>query len=146
MQDVKGPRPWAYAVVYRREADEVHAYCEALPEAIAAGVNEAEAGREMREAIAAAVRGRIKDGMEIPMPDGVGVDAVVLPAQLAAKACVYLAWRSAKVSKTELAKRMGRTETEVRRVLDPDHGTKLDQLDEAARALGGRLEVSFAAG
>ena len=40
---------------------------------------------------------------------------------------------------------MGRSETEVRRILDPHRGTKIDQLDEAARALGGRLVIHFEA-
>jgi antitoxin HicB len=56
---------------------------------------------------------------------------------------VYHAWKEAKVSKTELARRLGRNEIEVRRILNPRHGTKLDQLEEAAKALGGRLTVAF---
>jgi hypothetical protein len=34
---------------------------------------------------------------------------------------------------------------EVRRILDPRRGTKLDQLEEAARALGGHLSITFEA-
>lgn len=49
------------------------------------------------------------------------------------------------MSKVALAAKMGRAESEVRRILDPDHGTKLDQLEEAAVGLGGRLVVAFEA-
>lgn len=41
--------------------------------------------------------------------------------------------------------KMGRAESEVRRILDPDDGTKLDQLEEAAVGLDGRLVVAFEA-
>ena len=137
---------WTYAVELRKADGEVHAYSAALPEAIAAGFTADDALAEMRQAVIAAVRGRIKDGMDLPHSDGAGTaHAVVLPAQLAAKAAVYAAWRAAGLSKSELARSMGRTETEARRILDPDHGTKLDQMEEAAIALGGRLSVSFAA-
>lgn len=89
MSKQEAARPWAYAVEYRKEAGEVHAYCAALPEAIAAGPTEADAAREMGEALIAAVRGRMKDGMDLPAPDGAGSGSVALPAQLAADARDY---------------------------------------------------------
>lgn len=142
------PEPWAYPVELRHEHGEVHAYSSALPEAIASGATEADALREMREAVAAAIRGRIKDGTDLPEPPRARRAErfqAELPARLAAKASVYSAWKRAGLSKVALGERMGRTETEVRRILDPDHGTKLDQIEEAAKALGGRLVVSFEA-
>ncbi len=115
-----------------------------MPEAIAAGATEADALREMREAIVAAVRGRMKDAMDLSPPairrEG---PRVALPTRLAAKAAVYSAWRASGLSKVALGERIGRSETEVRRLLDPDYGTKLDQLGEAADALGGRLSIAF---
>jgi antitoxin HicB len=62
---------------------------------------------------------------------------------LAAKAAIYSAWKAADLSKVEFARRMTRDEAEVRRILNARYGTKLDQLDEAARALGGRLTIGF---
>ena len=64
----------------------------------------------------------------------------------AAKAAVYRAFKASGLKKVDLARQMGRNEVEVRRILDPHHGTKLGQLDEAARALGGRLSVAFEPG
>ena len=123
---------------------EFHAYSEDLPEAIAAGAAEAGALREMEKAIVAAVRGRMKDGLDLSPPairgDG---PRIALPTRLAAKAAVYSAWRASGLRKVALGERIGRTETEVRRLLDPDYGTKLDQLGEAAAALGGRLSIAF---
>lgn len=138
---------WIYPVALRPEGGEVHAYSEDLPEAIAAGVTEADALREMREALAVAVRGRIKDGMVLEPPRAArdGEHGVSLSSRLAAKALLYVAWKQSGMSKVALAAKMGRAESEVRRILDPDHGTKLDQLEEAAIGLGGRLVVAFEA-
>ena len=140
---------WTYPVELRREEGEFHAYSSAMPEAIAAGATEAEALNEMREALAAAVRGRMKDGMDLSAPDEHGRRKerykVDLPAQLAAKAAVYVAWKQANISKVELAARLERDEKDVRRLLDPDHGTKLEQMDDAMRALGGHLVIGFEA-
>ena len=62
------PTSWIYPVELRREHGEVHAYATALPEAIASGATKGEALAEMREALVAAVRGRIKDGMALAPP------------------------------------------------------------------------------
>jgi antitoxin HicB len=135
---------WHYTIEIRTEAGEYHAYCEDLPEAIAAGPTEVAALHEMRQAIVAAVRGRMKDGMDLSPPAVRGGGShIELPPQLAAKAAVYSAWRASGLTKVAFGERIGRGETEVRRILDPDYGTKLDQLGEAAAALGGRLSVSF---
>lgn len=139
---------WVFPVELRLVEGEWHAYNAALPEAIAAGVTEADALREMGHALVAAVRGRIKDDMELEAPGRsipAGCHPVALPARLASKAAIYSAWKRSGLSKVALAQRIGRAESEVRRILDPDHGTKIDQLDEAAAALGGRLVVSFEA-
>lgn len=97
------------------------------------------------DAIAAIVEHRIKEEEDLPEPSAAqpGEHLIALPAQLAAKAAVYRAWKASGLRKTELARMLGRNEGEVRRILDPKHGTKLAQLDEAARALGGSLAVEF---
>ena len=79
----------------------------------------------------------MEDNEALPLPSRVRKrEPPSRSPHLAAKAAVYTAWKEAGVSKSELARRLRRNETEVRRILDPHHGTKLDQLEEAARALG----------
>lgn len=137
---------WTYPIELRHEEGEIHAYSADLPEAIAGGMTEEEALDEMRHALTAAVRGRMKDGMDLSPPsgqEGAGFHAVALPAQLAAKATVYVTWKDANISKVELAGRLHRDEKDVRRILDPDHGTKLEQMDEAVRAMGGQLVIGY---
>lgn len=116
-----------------------------LPEVVTSGDSLEHALDLASDAIEVAVAGRIEDGMDLPEPSPVqeGEHAIALPAPLAAKVAVYAAWKQSGLKKVELAKAMNRNEAEVRRILDPRHGTKLDQLDEAARALGGRLVVRF---
>ena len=140
-------RDWTYGLELRREGDEVHAYCDDLPEAVASGQTDSDARREMEAALIAAVRGRIKDGMELsppvhPMPHP---GSVALPAWLAAKASLYGAWRASGLTLAGLAERIGRSEEEARAILDPDDLTDLDRLAEAAEALGGRLSIRFEA-
>lgn len=135
----------AYAVALTREGDDIVVSVRDLPEVCTSGDDEAEALSLAADAIAAIVEHRMAKDQPLPAPSPAqpGEHLVALPAPLAAKAAVYGAWRASGMKKTELARLLGRSETEVRRILDPRYGTKLDQLDEAARALGGRLAVGF---
>jgi antitoxin HicB len=78
-----------------------------------------------------------------PTPARRGEYVVAPPAEMIAKAALYTAMAAAGISKVELARRMGINEKEVRRMLDPRHGTKLARLGEAIRALGGRLVIGL---
>jgi len=134
-----------FATAITREGDDYVVSVRDLPEVVTSGSSIEEAIALAADAIEVAVVGRMDDDMEIPVPSALqpGERAIALPATLAAKAAVYEAWKASGLKKTEFAKKLHRNEGEVRRILNPRHGTKLDQLDEAARALGGRLVVSF---
>ncbi len=60
---------------------------------------------------------------------------------MAAKLAVLEAFAASGLSKSELARRIGKNEREARRILDPRHPTKLPALTAALRALGKRLVV-----
>ncbi|MFC2252478.1 type II toxin-antitoxin system HicB family antitoxin [Labrys portucalensis] len=134
---------WIYGVAISRDGDDFVVSVRDLPEVVTSGDNEAQALELAADAIGVIVAGRIKDEADLPEPSALqsGEHAVPLAAQLAAKASIYSLWRAAKVSKSELARRLGLNEGEVRRLLNPEHATKLDRIDEAARALGGRIVV-----
>lgn len=138
-------KPWIFGVRVTHEHGDHVVLVRDLPEVVTSGESLDEALALAADAIEVAVAGRMEDDMDLPEPTAVrkGEHVVPLPAQMAAKASVYAAWKKARLSKTELARRLERNETEVRRILNPRHGTKLDQLDEAARALGGRLSIGF---
>ncbi|MYZ49856.1 type II toxin-antitoxin system HicB family antitoxin [Propylenella binzhouense] len=136
---------WTYGIAIGREGLDYVVSVRDLPEVVTSGSNLQEALDLAADAIEVAVAGRMDDDMALPRPSPLqeGEHAILLSAPIAAKASVYSAWKTAGLTKTELARRLNRNEAEIRRLLNPRHGTKLDQLDEAARALGGRLSVTF---
>lgn len=110
-----------------------------------AGEDEANALRMAADALAEMVAGSIDAGENIPIPAneaGPGEHWVAIEPLLAAKAGLYLAMRAARVSRAELARRLGCDEKEVRRMLDPkQRSTRLPKLQQALAALGKRLVV-----
>ena len=112
-------------------------------EAIVSGATREEAAQAMRDALTAAVRGRIKLGLDLVPPAAPAADereVFILPAALAAKAALYTAWKASGLSKVALGARIGCAE-EVRRILDPDYPTGLARREQVARALGVELVV-----
>jgi antitoxin HicB len=70
-----------------------------------------------------------------------GRPVAILPPLVAAKLALYEAMRAQGITRTELARRFGLQENAVRRLLDLDHRSHIDQIDRALAALGKRLEV-----
>ena len=91
-----------------------------LPEAITSGVDRQDALAQAADCLEEAVAGRIADGLEIPRPSSPrrNQTLVAVPAPTAAKAALYLAMREARIRNTELARRLGCDEKEVRRMLE----------------------------
>lgn len=64
-------------------------------------------------------------------------------ASAAAKALLLQAMEAQQVSPSELARRLGITRQLAARVVDPDHVTKIDTINEALAVLGKRLTFSL---
>jgi antitoxin HicB len=118
-----------------------------MPEAITQGEDVEDALREAADCLEEAVANRIVMGLPIPKPSPVmeGSIPVLLPAQMAAKAALYVAIGEAKISKSELARRLHCDEKEVRRLLDPRHPSKLPRIESALAAVGQKLVVGLQA-
>jgi antitoxin HicB len=71
-----------------------------------------------------------------------GLTLVAVAPEVAAKLALLDAFKAAGIKKSELGRRLGKDEKEIRRILDPKHPTKLPAMVEALRALGKRLVVS----
>jgi antitoxin HicB len=56
---------------------------------------------------------------------------------------LYVAMRERRIPNTELAKRLGVSETVVRRMLNPKHDTKPAKIQAALVAVGMRIVVTF---
>jgi antitoxin HicB len=136
-----------FAVRLERHGDELVVTCRDLPEVVTSGATEAEALAMAEDAVDVVVSAAIDAGLDIPEPTAVrrGELAVSLPAQTAAKLAVWRAFLAAGITKSELARRLGVGENEARRILSPRYRTKLDKLEAAVRALGGRIVIDLAA-
>jgi antitoxin HicB len=88
----------------------------------------------------------IEDGAEIPAPSPPqpGEQLVAAPIDAATQALLHSRMRELGISKVELARRMGKDEKEIRRMLDPRHGTRLQTFRAAFRALGIHPELRVA--
>jgi antitoxin HicB len=114
-----------------------------VPEVVTQGRGEADARSMAEEALGLVLLSYLRRGKPLPKPRVTGrnlVDIAVAP-DMAAKLAVLEAFAAAGISKSELARRIGKDEKEVRRILDPKHPTKLPALITALRALGKRLVV-----
>lgn len=116
-----------------------------LPEALTGGADLEETMAEAADCLAEAIAGRIARGDAIPAPSKLkrGQHPVSVPLYLAPKLALYLAMRDGGMRNTELAKRLGVSETVVRRMLNPKHDTKPEKIQAALAALGKRIVVRF---
>jgi antitoxin HicB len=114
-----------------------------VPEVVTQGRGEADARTMAEEALGLGLLSYLARGKPLPKPRAKGrnlVDIAVAP-DVAAKLAVLESFAAAGISKSELARRIGKDEKEVRRILDPKHSTKLPALTAALRALGKRLVI-----
>ena len=118
-----------------------------IPEAITFGSDEAEALTEAADALLVALIGYIEPRRDIPSPSlpQKGQPVVILPPLVSAKLALYQAMREQGLTKVELARRLQVTEAVVRRLLDLDHASKIEKIDEALSLLGKRLVVQIEA-
>jgi len=116
-----------------------------LPEALTGGEDLDDTFAQAADALAEAIAGRIARGDEIPSPSKPkrGQELISVPLYLAPKLALYLTIRERRIPNTELAKRLGVSETVVRRMLNPRHDTKPEKIQAALAALGKRIVVRF---
>jgi antitoxin HicB len=109
-----------------------------LPEAVTQGERVEDCLAEASDCLAEAIAARIDDGRDIPEPSDLktGEHRVAVPLRIALKAALYLALQETGMTKTQLGEMLKKDEKEIRRILDPHHGTKLPTIEQALRALG----------
>jgi antitoxin HicB len=116
-----------------------------LPEALTGGDDLEDSFVQAADCLAEAIAGRIARGDAVPRPSRPkrGQHLISVPLYLAPKLALYLAVRERGMRNIELAKRLGVSETVVRRMLNPRHATKSDKIQAALAALGKRIVVTF---
>jgi antitoxin HicB len=138
-------RAYAYRAVFEpgnRRGNVVVSFPD-VPEVITQGRGEADARAMAEEALGLVLLSYLQRGKPLPKPRarGRGLIEIAVAPDVAAKLAVLESFTAAGISKSELARRLGKDEKEVRRILDPKHPTKLPALTATLRALGKRLVV-----
>jgi antitoxin HicB len=114
-----------------------------VPEAKTGGETLAEARANAAEALGLALRGILAMGRPLPRPHKQPeAEIIAVGPETALKLAVIEAFRDAGISKSEFARRLGKAETEARRILDADHPTKLATLETALAILGKTVIIS----
>jgi antitoxin HicB len=114
-----------------------------IPEAGTDAETREEAIHEAPDALIAALGGYMEAKRAIPLPSQITQDQlrVTLPILVAAKLALYEAMRTAKVTNMEMGRRLGISESAVRRLLDLDHRSHIAHVEAALATLGHRLVV-----
>ena len=136
---------FVYPAVLETDGDEVVVSFRDLPECLTSGADEADALEEAQDALEEAIAGRIDDDEPVPAPSPVlpGEHLVVLPADMAAKAALVLAFRESGLTRVAFAELLGRDEKTVRRMLDPRHGTSASRINKALQCLGKEIVIEM---
>ena len=118
-----------------------------VPEAITGGQDHPEAMRLAADALAVALAGYVHDQRDIPEPSPTAEDQelVAVPAVAAAKLALYSAMCAQRITKPELARRLGSSASAVDRLTDPDRQSSIAQLQQALDALGRSLKIEVTA-
>lgn len=109
-----------------------------LPEAITQGDSVENALQEACDCIEEAIAARIDDRLDIPEPSELLENEylITVPMQTALKAALIVAMSESKMNQVQLANVLNVDEKEVRRILDPHHGTKLATMERTLNVLG----------
>ncbi|HEV2687811.1 MAG TPA: type II toxin-antitoxin system HicB family antitoxin [Bryobacteraceae bacterium] len=115
-----------------------------IPEAISEGNSAEEAMEYAIDALQTVLSEYINRRREIPRSrrrHGKNVRLVCLPALAEAKIGLYRIMRAKGVRKADLARRLGWQKSQVDRLLDLKHSSRLDQIETALNALDKRLTI-----
>lgn len=114
-----------------------------IPEAITDGASVDKALGQMSEALGAALAGYITDGRALPVPSerGPGEWLVPIAPLVAAKLALRAAMQEQGLSNVALAERLEVSEGAIRRLVNPDHASRLDRVVAALAAIGHSLII-----
>ncbi|MDE2765607.1 MAG: hypothetical protein OXI25_04140 [Chloroflexota bacterium] len=118
-----------------------------VPEAITGGSDRAETLALAEDALAAALAGYAHAKRDIPAPSEAsgGQALVAVPPVAAAKLALYTAMKAQRITKVELAAKLGVSEAAVRKLTNPDHRSHVSQVQRALKAVGCSLAVEITA-
>jgi antitoxin HicB len=113
-----------------------------VPEAITQGDTEEEAIAMAEDALVTALSFYTDGNERLPRPSAArGRPLAYVPPLVAATLALHDAMLAAGISNVALARKLGTDEKAVRRLRDPLHHSKIDQIDAALRVLGKRIGI-----
>jgi antitoxin HicB len=113
-----------------------------VPEAITQGESEEDAATAAEDALVTALSFYTDGSERLPRPSPAqGRPLAYLPPLVAAKLALHDAMLTAGISNVALARQLGTDEKTVRRLRDPLHQSRINQVDAALRALGKRIGI-----
>ncbi|EAV8166773.1 type II toxin-antitoxin system HicB family antitoxin [Salmonella enterica] len=137
-----------YAIQITRDTVGFMATCRDMPQFITAGETVEDIITLAPEAFEMAVECCMDNNTPVPLPSGSvqEQDCVVsIPVTLSAKIELYNTLLDSHVSKSELARRMGIPNQNIKKLLSPSTKSRLDTMESAFAALGKRLDISVSA-
>ncbi len=142
------PDSYDYPAVIERDEDGRHVV--SFPDfgwGATDGATRTEALEEARDLLRELIAATMREGGSLPEPSKIASSQplVVPPVHIALKAALYEACREAGIPERLLARELNIKESELRRMLNPDHATRAASVDRALRRLGKRLTVTFGA-
>ena len=140
---------FCYPVSIRTEEDEFGLVFPDVPEIVSwhpieKRDDQAWVKAQSADALLLALQTRIAEGDEIPDPSDVsGSDFEIQPSALAImKLALYRQMLADGISRHDLAKRIGKNDTLVTRILDLNHNSTVPQLEQAVSSMGRSMIVS----
>ncbi|HGG6608020.1 TPA: hypothetical protein ACJG8M_002154 [Salmonella enterica subsp. diarizonae serovar 50:k:z] len=137
-----------YTIQITRDTTGFMATCQDMSKFVTAGETEEEIIALAPEAFEMAVECYMDENIPVPLPSDKAAEnnhSVVLPATLSAKVELYNTLLASHVSKSELARRMGIPNQNIKKLLSPSTKSRLDTMESAFAALGKRLDISVSA-
>lgn len=114
-----------------------------IPEAITQGDDENEAMEMARDVLLSAMGVYFDEKRSVPAPSKAkaGDRLVDLPLSIAAKILLLNEMITKQIGPSALARMMNTTPQEINRLIDLNHTTKIDRIEEAMSTLGRELEL-----
>ncbi len=132
-----------YAVDLIPDEGTVRVECPDIPGVNTFGDDEADALGHAVDAVESMIMSIIEHREAIPVPRGHRKHHVEIPPISEAKISLYQLMRAQNLRKADLVRILGWKPPQVDRLLDLSHNSKVEQLQQAFRALGKELVMSF---
>jgi len=137
---------FAYPAVFKRdEGKRLLVSVADLPTAHTDGADANEAMEEAIDCLGSSIAFALADKVDVPKPSRLkrGQKLVPVPLWIVGKLALYWAIREIGISQSALADRGNAREAVVRRVPDPNHDTRAEQIQAALKALGRRVVMDY---